>query len=183
MSLVTLAELKSYLGIVSSSEDTILSQVIAAAQDFIEKYTDRYFEPRNEVRRYRWYSPLEIALDQDLLVLNNLYLESTGNPPVSNTDIQLWPFNTESKSVIQLIRMYFPTKMPAEWLVDGVWGFSSAVPPVIKQACLRLSAYMYRQKDAQIFDVTAMPEIGQMVIPQGIPKDVAVILQPFRRLW
>jgi len=179
MSLITLAELKTYLGIVSSSDDTILQNCINASKAIIENYTSRYFESRTETRYFAWERGDEILLDQDLLQLNSLVLDSVTIPPA---DIVLLPKNSEAKTKIKLKNFYYPSDLDAAfWEVSGSWGFSAQVPADIKMACTRLAAFLYRQKDSQVFDVTAMPEVGQIVIPQGIPKDVMIQIKPYRR--
>ena len=40
---------------------------------------------------------------------------------------------------------------------------------------------MYRQKDASVFDTTAIPDQGVIVSPQGIPRDVRLMLDPYVR--
>ena len=63
--------------------------------------------------------------------------------------------------------------------ITGRWAYSSAAPADITQACARWAAYMYRQRDAQVFDVTAIPDAGVITIPQGIPADVKMLLDPY----
>ncbi len=49
----------------------------------------------------------------------------------------------------------------------------------VVQAITRWVLYAYSQKDASVFDVTAMPEAGIIQVPQGIPKDVKLTLSHF----
>ena len=49
------------------------------------------------------------------------------------------------------------------------------------RATVRLAAWLYKQKDSQIFDTTAYPELGVVEIPPGLPKDVAALLPWLRR--
>jgi hypothetical protein len=44
-----------------------------------------------------------------------------------------------------------------------------------------LAGYYYRQKDAGVFDTTAIPDMGVIQVPQGIPRDVQLILNPYRK--
>jgi len=66
--------------------------------------------------------------------------------------------------------------------ITGSWGYSASAPPDIVQATLRLAAYMYRQKDAQVYDVSAEPSAGVITVPQGIPRDVRLTLDSYREL-
>jgi hypothetical protein len=65
--------------------------------------------------------------------------------------------------------------------VEGRWAYSTTPPADILQAMYRLVGYYYRQKDSQVFDVTAIPDAGVITIPQGIPADVEQILKPYIR--
>lgn len=57
------------------------------------------------------------------------------------------------------------------WRVwDDVW-----------EAVLELAAYLYDLKDSQVYDVTATPETGMMVIPKGIPAQVRLAINAYRR--
>ena len=66
--------------------------------------------------------------------------------------------------------------------VTGKWAYSLTPPEAIKQATIRLAAYLYKQRDAQVFDITAQPEIGVITVPKGLPADVKQILDGFRRV-
>jgi len=71
-----------------------------------------------------------------------------------------------------------------EWMdaisVTGRWAWSTTAPDDIAQACARLAAFLYKQRDAQLFDVTAI-EAGTVLTPVGIPVDVKVTLLPYVR--
>jgi hypothetical protein len=63
--------------------------------------------------------------------------------------------------------------------ITGKWAYSETAPDDIKHACLGLAGYYYKQRDAQVFDTTAIPEQGVIQIPQGLPADVKIILDPY----
>jgi hypothetical protein len=65
--------------------------------------------------------------------------------------------------------------------VAGDWGYSTTAPADIVQATLRLAAFFYRQKDAQVFDTVASPELGVITVPKGIPVDIRLLLDPYRK--
>ena len=46
--------------------------------------------------------------------------------------------------------------------ITGRWAWSLTAPPDIAQACARLAAFLYKQRDAQLFDVTAI-EAGTVI--------------------
>jgi hypothetical protein len=65
--------------------------------------------------------------------------------------------------------------------VVGKFAYSTSAPNDIVHATERLVGYYYRQKDSQVFDVTAIPDAGVLMIPQGIPADVKLLLKPYVR--
>ena len=66
--------------------------------------------------------------------------------------------------------------------VVGKWAYSLVPGPAITHATLRIAAWMYRQKDAQVFEPTAMPGLGQLYVAPRIPQDIDELLGPFKRL-
>jgi len=61
--------------------------------------------------------------------------------------------------------------------VTGQWGFTAAPPDDIVQTCVRLASWMYRSKDAQIFDVTGQE--GLNALNTRLPRDIAQMLDPY----
>ncbi len=129
-------------------------------------------------------------MDRDLLTITTLTNGDDASTVIPNTEYWLTdanggrnygpPYHGIRLKVDSTYSWEFDTDY---WVsVLGTWGYSTTAPNDIVHACIRLAAYYYRQKDAQVFDVTAMPEQGQMVIPQGIPRDVERLLGPYVRM-
>jgi hypothetical protein len=53
--------------------------------------------------------------------------------------------------------------------------------PDAVQMTLRLAAYLYHQRDASVFDTTAIPESGIIMLPKGIPADVKLWIAAHKR--
>ena len=187
--------LKSYLGFTTSetADDSLLVTLINAAQASIDSYCKRSFEGTTATRYYDWTaldSVGRLRLDDDLLststgaiVITN---GDTGATVITSTQYRFEPYNTVSKRLVRLLSgstgsgWQFGTD--GRISVAGSWGFTTAAPNDIVHATNRLAAYFYRQKDAQVFDVTAMPGMGEMIIPKGMPADVVKLLKPYRCL-
>ena len=45
-----------------------------------------------------------------------------------------------------------------------------------QQAIIKLTAYLYKDKDSQTFETTAFLDGGVLVIPEGIPKSVGLFI-------
>jgi hypothetical protein len=67
--------------------------------------------------------------------------------------------------------------------IEGRWGYSVTPPADVVQATVRLVAWMYRQRDTGVdADRPAVNEQGVMVFPASMPRDVAEMLRPYRRV-
>jgi len=193
MAYATLAQLRAYLNIAAAdtSDDVLLGQLIDDAKQLIDSYCGWAFEASAPTTRY--YDPLRdvderdrllLHLDEPLLTLTTLtngdasvvtaaqyYLEPTNMTPKwgirlrSSTGLS-WTYTTDAEQAISVL---------------GTWGYSATPDDAIQRACIRWAAYLYRQRDAQVFDVTAQPGEGIITVPQGIPRDVERILASYRR--
>ena len=177
MAYATLSELKSYLGITGTGEDTLLTTCLDGATKAIESHTRRVFQATSGTREYLYNGRKKIILDEDLYSLTSLKLNGT-----SVTEYRLFPVETTPKSWIVVYEI--PSSVvwntyEQTWEVTGLWGYSATPPHDVKLACLRWAGYLYRLKDAQVFDAAYMEGVGQLVIQKGIPPDVAKLLQSY----
>lgn len=195
MSYTTRALVKTYLGITNTTDDTLLDGLLASAQVIIDRLTGRHFEASTQTRYFDSHSldhddPFLLLLDDDLLSVTTLLNGDTATTTISSSDYWLWPRNNAAAA---LPEPYWGLKMKngvsTSWQFDtdgmvsvlGSWGWSTAAPDDIVQITKRLTAWLYRQKDAQIFDITAMQDMGVMTLPRAIPKDIMQSLAPYKR--
>lgn len=184
MAYTTAANVKTYLGISGSGDDTLLGTLVARAQAIIDAYTGRTFEASTETRYYG-IDAVEgnlLHVDKDLLTVTTLTNGNAAATTITNTQYWLWPRNRGRYRGIML-KSDYSWEQDTDYFISvaGTWGWSATVPADIAHACDRLAAYLYRQKDAQVFDVVASPETGLVTVPQGIPRDVQVILDRYLR--
>lgn len=180
----TLSQLRQYLGGTASADDVLLRACLDRATAEIDTHCRRRFDASGTATReyddgcvsgeYLW-------LDDDLLSVSTL---TNGNGvEIAADGYWLEPRNISPASIIRLKSSEvwsFNTDGRIE--VEGIWGYSTTPPGDIVQATLRLGAYIYRQRDAQVFETTADVSAGIMTIPMGVPKDVELILKPYRRM-
>ena len=191
MSYITLEDLRGELDIDATGDNPLLQQAIQSAQGYIESQTNRVFEAATTIRYYGKdardrYDKTVLHLDYDCLTVTGLANGDTAGTAIALTDFWLMPRN--------LGPPYHQIKLKAdegiywEWDTDywvavtGTWGYSTAVPADIRRACTVLAAYFYRQKDAQMFETTAIMESGAIAIPQGIPATVDRIIKRYRKM-
>ncbi len=190
MAYTTLPELRAYLniGAADTGDDALLGRVIDNAQAAIDSYCGWQFEAHTATRLYDSEADVEgsvLNLDEPLLSVTTL---TNGDADVlTSAEYFLLPHRTLPKWGIQLrpstgLYWTYTTDHEEAITVVGTWGYSATPPADVQQACLRWAGYMYRQRDAQVWDVTAQPSMGILTIPQGIPRDVERLLASYRRL-
>lgn len=194
MAYITSANLKTYLGITGSGDDALIAILVANAQKAVDTFCSRTFEASSNATRYFTVGVdtkgRDLFLDEDLAAINTVTTNADAASPTSltqDTDYIALPRNITPYHTLRMLSSSDYTwdytddpEMGIE--ISGKWAYSETAPADIVQACYRLAGYYYRQKDAQVFDVTAIPDAGVITVPQGIPADVQRILMPYRKV-
>lgn len=189
MSYATIAQVQAYLDV--AGDDALIGEHLNAATTAIETYTNRQFQVQNNTTRYfdscEDVEYLTLYLDHDLCEINSI---TNGD----GTAVLAAQYVTNPRNATPYYSIKLKGSYSLRWedddngdsedaiAISGKWGYSQVPPNDIEQACIRLASYFYRQKDSQVFDVTATPELGQLTIPQGIPADVRVMLNRYQRV-
>lgn len=187
MAYITIAELKDYLGITTDTDDSILTTFIERAQGVIEGYTGRVFEAETATKYFtidnvegRWL----YLWGYDLLSVTTLTDGDADSTEFTSGQYRLHPRNETPKWAIRLNEDYdwdFDDS-DSEISVAGTWGFSTTPPYDIKHACVRLAAFLYRQKDTSSdIDRPMITGDGVTIMPSSIPQDVRSILDNYKR--
>lgn len=193
MAYATLAELRSYLNIATADtgDDALLTQLLGDAQGLIDAWAGWSFEASPAETRY--FNPLvdvdkndRLLLHLDAPLLTCTKVTNGDSTEVTPAQYYLMPTNSMPKWGIRLrgstgLSWTYEDDPEQAVSVLGTWGFSAVADDVIRRACIRWAAYLYRQRDAQVFDVTAQPAEGVLTIPQGMPRDVERMLASYRR--
>lgn len=184
-------DVKEYLDITTLGDDTLLADLIDRAQKGIDSYTGRTFEdPGADATRYFTVGVdtdgLYLYFDEDIYSITTVKSNADNASPttITSSEYVTIPRNTTPYYGIKILtssnEYWDYTDDPENGIeITGRWAYSSVAPADVVQACARWAAYMYRQKDAQVFDVTAIPDAGVITIPQGIPVDVKMLLDPY----
>lgn len=196
MAYVSVGDVRSYLSggnvILPTVDDTLLTDFATRAQSIIEKFCMRKFESRTETRyfdaqKYDVYRGRVLEMDDDLLSVTTL---TNGDASViSSANYDLLPYNDNPKYAIRLKEsstvVWLPTgagDFERAISVTGTWGYSATPPDAIKLATLRLTHWLYRQKDtAADIDRPLLTTSGAVVMPASLPKDVESTLRMYRR--
>jgi len=191
MAYLELEDLRGYLDIDITSDNPLLQEAIEAAAQYINSQTNRVFEAETDTRYYdrsaldRWDSRLLNLFDDDLLTVTTLTNGDSSSTAIAATDYWLVDRNLGPPYHGVLLKTDISSYW--EWDTDywvsiaGTWGYSTTVPDDIRRATAILAAYFYRQKDAQMFETTAIVESGAIAIPQGIPATVDRVINRYKR--
>jgi hypothetical protein len=145
-SLATIDQLKEYLGDVADKDDTLLTRIVAAASDMIENYCGRTFGSTAYAEFYDGTGTKTLYLRNFPIIGTPIILEnggalSVGTDPTTSPDVLIYP---ELGRLVRPWIMWLPYR---NWYkVTYTAGFA-AIPPVILQACLDVSALMLREKE------------------------------------
>jgi len=191
MAYATLEDLRGHLDIDITTDDYLLQEAIEDAQSYIDGQTNRHFEAETDTRYYdrsaidRWNSRLLNLYRDDLLTVTTLTNGDSSGTAIASTKYWLTPRNEGPPYHGVLLK----TDIADYWEFDtdywvsiaGTWGYSTTAPDDIRRATLVLAAYFYRQKDAAMFETTAIVESGAIAIPQGIPATVDRVINKYKR--
>ena len=187
----TLAEAKLYLGIptATTADDVLITSLITSAQAAIDTHCRRTFEAAADAERtfdaIKDVSGTMLYVD-DLCAITSI---TNGDSVVVAADEYVTePRRTTPYYAIRLlassgVTWTYDTDPEDAITIDGRWAYSITAPADIKQACLRLTAWLYRQKDTNAdADRPLLTGDGVAIMPSAIPSDVMTILRPYRRL-
>ena len=186
MSYTSLTQVKDYLGITSSvTDDNLLSDLITRAEGLIDAYTGRSFEATTATKYFSYddtdgqFLPL---YGDDLLTVTKL--TNADGVEVAAADYKLLPRNETPKWLIKLDESQswnFPDD-DSEISVAGTWGYAATAPADIEHACVRLVAFIYRQKDTSAdIDRPMVTGDGVTIMPSNLPADVTRVLDRYKR--
>lgn len=184
-------ELRQYIspnGSLPATQNGLLGSCIVRAESAIDDYTRRNFAGTGGTVFYnRYYDDFvrnnAFYLDRDLFSLTALTNGASQVIPIGS----LW-LEPQAQSppyrIIRLMTTYVYTwNTDQSMVIVGTWGYSTTPPDAIIQACVRYSAWLYRQKDAGGMagvEVTGFQDSGETQYPKGMPDDVRYLLSPYR---
>lgn len=201
MAYTTTSALKAYLGITSSADDSLLSNAIDRAQAMIDTFCHRHFEPESAhgpaASHTHYFTPLSERdggdlLDDYTLNLNHDLAELTSitngdGTAIPTNQVVLLPMNTIPANFIRIksssgYQWTYTNSPEASVAIAGKWSYSLDVPADIVAATLRLSAYLYRQREGTPdSDRAVLSADGVVLAAPRIPSDITAMLTPYIR--
>jgi hypothetical protein len=195
----TLAEIKAYMSISDTTDDSLLENLVESASRSIDRIANRrfYLDATASARLYRAYSNIFVFVD-DIGTTSNLVVKTDedGNGTYSktltlNTDYILDPLTSQSlnRPFTQLTMVSNTESWPifpgltSNGLRPGVqvtarWGWPS-VPDDLNMACLILTADLYKRKDAP-GGILGLGDLG-VVRMSPIGRDVTAMVRAYKK--
>lgn len=189
MAYCTTAQVKSYLGITGSGDDALLATLIAAAQAHIDAHCERTFEAESDTTRY---CDAIADVDGSLLILPGDLCAITSVTNGDSTAVSGSSYVTEPRRATPFWGLRLKQSATISWTysttpenaiaIVGRWAYSTSAPDDVVQACIRLAAYLYRQKD-NAADLDRGVVVGNAtLLPATIPADIALFLRSYVRV-
>lgn len=190
----TLTEVKLFLGITDSVDDTLLESMVEAASRSIDRMANRrfYLDTNASARLYRANDALQLFVD-DIGSATGIAVavDSDGNGSYDtaltlNTDYILDPITAPSLNrpwnVVTIVSASAAFPAPLNYRpgvqVTAKWGWPS-IPDDINQACMILTADLYKRKDAP-GGIIGLGDLGAIrMSPVG--RDITQMVRAYRR--
>ena len=120
-----------------------------------------------------------LLLDVPCLAVTTL-LNADGTALPAN-GFRLYPLNEPRKWRIELLGGYgWALVDDGLYTVTGRWGWSAGAPAPVREAAVMLTGWMFKRYQAALQDNAAVPELGQILYGEAMPKQVMALLSPFR---
>lgn len=185
MSYCTANDIKTALDILGYENDAWLAGIAQSASAWIDAYcglppggfavtadTTRYYEARSLRGGY-------LHLDAPCLSVTTL-LNADGTA-VASSDRRLYPLNKGRYWQIRLLNgQAWYVVDEGLYAVTGRFGWSAITPVPVTEAAIMLAGWMFKRYQAALQDNAAMPELGQLLYSEAIPKQVLALLAPYR---
>lgn len=189
--LTTLSEVKSILRITDSVDDSLLETCIEAASRQIETHCERVFTSGTATRVYAPQDSFITETD-DIISISTIKTSSAADGVFditwTATDYQLEPLNGLSGGLqapytrIRAVGDYLFTTSAEEATVQvvGVFGYGTAIPVDVKQACNLMAIRQFKRYDSPL-GVAGFGDIGVVRVSRVDP-DIESLLSPYRKV-
>lgn len=195
----TLTEVKTFLSISDNVDDTLLEGMVEAASRTIDRIANRrfYLDSSASARKYRVSSPVVLYLD-DIGTTSGLVVKTDDNGDgifettlTLNDDYVMDPLTAldlgrpytqitivSTTKTFPIFPGLFQNGLRPGVEVTAKWGWPS-VPDDVNQACLILTADLYKRKDAP-GGILGLGDLGSIrMSPLG--RDVTAMVRAYRK--
>jgi hypothetical protein len=191
----SLSEVKAAARITDSVDDSLLETAIEASSRMIDGYCERRFYTNGtEVRYFAASDSYTVEVDDlagtAITVETSSGLDGIYDETLTASDYQLEPLNrtnagldfpaTRLRAVGDYLFPVDPVANETGVKITGVYGFATAVPAAVKQACILASLRQY-QRYSSALGVAGFGDMGAVRVAR-IDPDIQSMLMPFRKV-
>lgn len=167
----------------TTSEDVVITRCLSAAAAAIDAYVGRTFSvPTSATRSFTGHAVNGQVLYLDAPLHTLTAVTNGDGTSVDTSVVKGWPRNLTPMIALELpstLQWTFDTDTDIQ--VTGTWGGADTVPADVAEACLKLAHYLYKLKDRPTGEAAGFSEFGQPIFQRGLPNDVRMLLEPYRR--
>ena len=189
----SLNDVKAAARITDTVDDSLLETCIESTSRLIDGYCERRFytagtETRYFVAQNQYVCQVDDLAGTAITVETSSALDGIYDTTWTTADYQIEPLNRVSAGLtfpitrLRAIGDYiFATDYVGETgvKVTGVYGFGTAVPISVKQACIIMSLRQYKRYDSPL-GISGFGDLGAVRVGRFDP-DMQMLLAPFRK--
>jgi hypothetical protein len=189
----TLALVKSAARVTDSIDDTLFELAIESSSRLIDGHCQRHFyQTSSESRLYTADNSYACTIDDvagtAITVQTSSGIDGVYDQTWTTTDFQLQPLNRTSaglkfpvNKLIAIDNYLFPIDPIGETAVKvtASFGFGTAIPTDVQQACVLMSLRQYKRFDSPL-GVAGFGDMGAVRVSR-IDPDIQSMLAPYRR--
>ena len=182
MDYTTLSGFRVFGDFDSVKDDSLLSRIITQASRMMDKYCDQTLVTNTETdRSFRALRLPTVAMDsfEGRILYFDADLATTAAGITGSPTVTYLPENNPPyyAAVLEEGGWENPT------VVSGYWAkYHTDIPADLVYACNSLSKWLYQMREVTRGDMVVVSPEGQVLVPRGFPQDVAMLLQPYKRI-
>lgn len=191
MAYTTAAAVKTWASIDNTTMDAALAVIIPQVQAAIDRYCNRTFEASSDTTRY-FDALRDVSDDYRTLYLDTDLCAITTVTNGDSTTVTSSQYVSEPRNITPYYALTLKQSATIAWTYDttpenaisitGKWAYSTSAPDDVVLAAIKWSLYLARGREADGGNEAMFTAAGFMVQPSAMPKDVKILLTPYRRL-
>jgi uncharacterized phiE125 gp8 family phage protein len=176
--LVSLANVKSWLAITATTDDTLLTRLVTAVSQFIQTWINRDLASQaySEIRNGHGGTVMSFR-DFPVTAVSSVVIDGNSIPLAPDT-VSLGYRFTETSLILQ---GYVFTRGAANVQISYTAGYAS-IPTEIEQACIELVSLRYRERDRIGHASKSLAGETVQFIVKDMPDSVRTILQNYKKV-
>jgi hypothetical protein len=185
----TYQDVKLYLSISSSVDDALIVATLKRAIATFENMCGRTFLPKEDTVYYS--AKGENVIDRHYLHLRDADLLSITSLTIDGVSVPVDEYYTSGTLPKYAVRLHgesdfsfkeFSNYPEQSIVIEGIFGYDTEVPDDVFGAIIRLTAWLYQQKDNSMELDRPVAISNAMVLPMALPSDVEAIARFYKRL-